>query len=270
MKLKTFISLVLITINFNALLCLKLDTKQLYLDIMKKILINTIYEDFSTFPDKNKNKYNKEIREEGKDWPAVAHTMVGLKRLDNIQYCVENVLKNKIPGDLVETGVWRGGSTIFMRAILKAYNINDRNVWVVDSFQGLPKSDEKNYPADKGMDWSKIKELSVSLETVKSNFLKYDLLDDQVKFLKGWFKDTLPSAPIEKIAVLRLDGDMYESTMDSLNNLYAKVLKGGFVIVDDWCVPACVKAVNDFRRLHNITDPIIKVDFTGVYWQKTQ
>jgi hypothetical protein len=84
------------------------------------------------------------------------------------------------------------------------------------------------------------------MEEVKKNFEKYNLLDNNVKFLKGWFKDTLPSAPIESLAILRLDGDLYESTMDGLINLYSKLSKGGFIIIDDWgAFPACKQAVKD-------------------------
>jgi O-methyltransferase len=89
----------------------------------------------------------------------------------------------------------------------------------------------------------KARELAVSLEQVKANFDRYGLLDDQVRFLKGWFRDTLPVAPIERLAVLRLDGDMYESPMDTLVNLYPKLSEGGYVIVDDYgAIPACRQA----------------------------
>ena len=95
-------------------------------------------------------------------------------------------------------------------------------------------------------------------------------MDDQVCFLKGWFKDTLPTAPIEKLAILRLDGDMYESTMDGLRSLYHKLSPGGFLIVDDYgAVDACREAVCDFRNEHGIDDEIVKIDWGGVYWQKT-
>jgi hypothetical protein len=199
----------------------------------------------------------------------MAHTMIGLKRLDNIQYCVEEVIKNNIPGDLIETGVWRGGATILMRAILKTHGITNRRVWVADSFEGLPKPEGEIYPHDRGDKHYTHKELAVSLEQVKQNFQKYGLLDEQVCFLKGWFKDTLPNATIERISVARLDGDMYESTMDALNNLYHKISVGGFLIVDDYgAVKGCKNAVLDFRNKHAIKEKIITIDWTGVYWQK--
>ena len=107
------------------------------------------------------------------------------------------------------------------------------------------------------------------IEQVQENFKRFDLLDDKVKFLKGWFKDTLPSAPIDHLAIIRLDGDMYESTMDGLVNLYHKLSSGGFIIIDDYgTIPACKKAVHDFRDKNGITEEIINIDDSGYYWQK--
>jgi hypothetical protein len=196
--------------------------------------------------------------------------MVGLKRLGNIQYCITQVLQKNVRGDFVETGVWRGGSSIFMRAVLKAYGVRDRIVWVADSFEGLPKPDGR-YQQDEGdKHWKSNAVLGISLEQVKANFAKYGLLDEQVRFLKGWFKDTLPAAPIDQLAILRLDGDMYSSTMDALQSLYSKLSPGGFLIVDDYgSTPVCRKAVDDFRSQHQITDPIQKIDWTGAFWEKT-
>ncbi len=212
--------------------------------------------------------FDAKLREEGIDWPADAESMVGLKRLANIRECVEQSLTDGVPGDLVETGVWRGGSCIYMRGILAAYGDPDRKVWVCDSFEGLPEHDGR-YEADIGDQFHTFSELAISVEEVQENFSRYGLLDDRVEFLKGWFADTLGEAPIEQIAVLRLDGDMYSSTMDALEPLYDKVSPGGFVIVDDYgAVPACAQAVHDFRDARGITDEIHKVDWTGAYWRK--
>ena len=197
------------------------------------------------------------------------HSMIGRKRIDNLHYCIEKVLSDDIPGDLIETGVWRGGATIFMRGVLAAHNVNDRTVWVADSFEGLPPP---TLPQDQGADLTKDKFpiLSVGLDRVKELFLRYDLLDDKVRFLKGWFKDTLPVAPIDQLSILRLDGDLYESTMDALRALYDKVSIGGFVIVDDYnALEMCKMAVDDFREERRIDDEIIKIDSLSVYWVKT-
>jgi O-methyltransferase len=213
---------------------------------------------------------DEKAKEEGKVWPEFAHTMIGLKRLASIKHCAETVIKEGVPGDFIETGVWRGGASIFMRAILHAHGVKDRTVWVADSFQGLPPPDAEKYPADRGANWHEPEFLAVSLEQVKEHFAKYNMLDDQVKFLKGWFKDTLPVAPIKQLAVVRLDGDMYESTMDGLVNLYPKLSKGGFLIVDDYGdVEACRRAISDYREKHGIKDPLQKTDWAEVYWRKS-
>ena len=208
-------------------------------------------------------------REDGRDWPIEAETMVGLKRLDNLQHCVTSVIRDGVPGDLIETGVWRGGSSIFMRAVLKAYGDCSRKVWLADSFCGLPQPDPARYPVDRGDTLWTYQELAISLEEVKANFSRYGLLDEQVAFLPGWFRDTLPSAPINRLAVLRLDGDLYESTMDALSALYHKVSPGGFIIVDDYGLPTCRAAIEDFRRARGITDQIHQIDWTGAFWQRS-
>ncbi|MEM8535763.1 MAG: TylF/MycF/NovP-related O-methyltransferase [Chloroflexota bacterium] len=206
-------------------------------------------------------------------WFGNALTMCGTKKLDNVQFCVESCLNDGISGDFVECGVWRGGVCMWMRGILAAHGVTDRTVWVVDSFQGMPKPPEDsidtrlyNFPQlIKANHWA------VDQDTVKANFQRYGLLDKQVQFIPGWFEDTLPAAPIERIAVLRLDGDYYQSTMDILNNLYPRLMPGGYVIVDDWGLDQICgekQAVIDYRDTHGITDEIVEVDWQSVYWRK--
>jgi O-methyltransferase len=189
--------------------------------------------------------------------------------MDNLQYCVETVIQDEVPGDLIETGVWRGGATILMRGVLKAYGDTTRKVWVADSFEGLPAPDAARYPADAIDSYSG--QLMVGVDQVRHNFERYGLLDDQVEFLVGWFKDTLPQAPIERLAVLRLDGDMYESTWQAIEALYPKLSPGGFCIVDDYSsfAPQCGQAIDDYRRAHGIDDEIVGIDEDAVFWRKT-
>ncbi|MBS0192113.1 MAG: TylF/MycF/NovP-related O-methyltransferase [Phycisphaerales bacterium] len=205
---------------------------------------------------------------EGRKCSYDAESMIGQFRMNNLHDAVRTIMREGVPGDLVEAGVWRGGATIFLRAALWAYGDQTRKVWAADSFEGLPKPN-KDIEADAGYDLSSVVELSVSLEDVQENFKRYGWLDDRVKFLKGWFKDTLPTAPIESIALLRADGDLYESTMDVLRSLYDKVSPGGFVVIDDYGAwPPCRKAVDEFRAARGITDPIEIIDWSGVYWRK--
>lgn len=214
--------------------------------------------------------YDKNRRQLGRDWPGMAHTMIGIRRLDNIQHCIECALNHGIPGDVIETGVWRGGATIFMRGVLKAHGVTDRFVWVADSFEGLPRPNLEKYPADANSGYHLLLNLAISIDEVRANFERYGLLDSQVRFLKGWFKDTLPSAPFSSFAVIRLDGDMYESTMDALVNLYPRLSRGGYIILDDYGLRdgLCKQAVTDYRTQHEIVDEITDIDGWGAYWRK--
>ncbi len=217
----------------------------------------------------SKKSFNwPDVRAEGRDWPWFAQTMVGAKRLDNVQRCVEQVLADGVPGDLIETGVWRGGVVIFMRAILDAYGDPDRLVFAADSFAGLPPPDEA-FHADAGSRLHTAEVLAVSRAEVEQNFDLYGLLDERVRFLEGWFKDTLPTVHDRTWAVVRLDGDMYESTMESLTNLYPGLAPGGFLIVDDYTYDPCRRAVEDFRSANGITEPIESIDWLGGYWRRS-
>jgi len=301
------------------------DAKALYLDLIKRALANILYEDVPSWIfDRASNKivaaerFHLEHRITGEDSPTTAHTMIGMKRLDNIQFCLEEVLKNKVPGDVIETGVLAGGATIFMRAILKAHKDKRRRVFVCDSFMAQP-----TVPAPKLAQWllkaaasvpdkawqrqlfnilqtvNPVKSLphaqnpgddlveyamqilqngdkmaipkrDTSLEGVRANFARYGLLDEQVVFVKGYFSETLPDLDSNALSLIRLDGDLYESTMDSLENLYPKLSHGGYCIIDDFStLTDCRKAVENYRAKHGITDALQTIDYQAVFWQKS-
>lgn len=185
-------------------------------------------------------------------------TLLDWNSLENIHEVIKKTVENNIDGHFVETGVWKGGACILAKSI---YNELDpsRKVYCADSFEGLPKPSSE-FPQDSGDTHYLDPMLSVSLEEVKSNFEKFNLLDEKVIFIKGWFKDTMPNFPDDKISILRLDGDMYESTIQVLNALYDKLSIGGYCIIDDYHHKGCELAIRDFRDKKNITSPIIKVD----------
>ncbi len=248
----------------------------LYLDLLKKSLTNTLH---VVGPDSNQEDEGFDVDgfiNHTINGPAVS--MLPTVRFDNLQFCIADVVAANVPGDFIETGVWRGGATIFMRAMLKALEIMDRIVWVADSFEGLPEPDPDKFPVEarthQGAVMTKVyNHFAADIDEVKSNFTAYGVLDDQVRFLKGWFKDTLPSAPIGPLAIMRLDGDYYESTMDALNNLYDKLSIGGYAIIDDYGEDSwtyCRKAVDDFRRARKIEESMIQVDSKCFYWQRSR
>jgi O-methyltransferase len=238
-----------------------------YLDLLIKILINSIYQDGSIHPG-GSDQFVASDRAEGKDWPRYAHSMAGAARLHSLKNLVIKTLKEKIPGHYIETGVWRGGCSILMKGIISICGEKSRKVYVADSFEGLPPPKSDLFPADLGDNLFEYKELAISLEQVKANFTKYDLLDSNVVFVKGFFDITLPKLKAGPFAIIRLDGDMYESTIVALENLYPKLSPGGFVIIDDYALPACKKAVDYFRSQHKIKARVTHTDWTGIWWRK--
>jgi O-methyltransferase len=234
--------------------------RSIFIDLLMEVIIGTIYKD----PDENINK----IRIEGSGTSNNSYSLIGQKRLKNLRELIEVVIKAGIPGDFIETGVWRGGACILMRGILAAYGIADRFVYLADSFKGVPEPNIDKFPADehlKGLH----KAFEVPIEQVKANFEAFGLLDSQVIFVEGWFKDTLSSLSESRFALIRLDGDLYESTVQALDALYPLLSPGGFVIVDDYgAFEPCRRAVGEYREKHSITAPLQKVDWTGVWWRK--
>lgn len=255
---------------------------RLKLDFLKRILTDSVNnEEIYLFFTDNKGQYppkdvmrnvvNSKASDDiigGLVHPARGFTMIGLKRLNNVHDSLDYIRLNNIDGDIIETGVWRGGCCIFIKAYLDLYGMKNK-VFVADSFDGLPVPDTEKYPVDEGDMHYTYNHLKVSLEQVQENFKKCNALDENVIFLKGWFSDTLPdNDTIGKLAILRFDGDMYGSTMDVLNALYSKVVDKGIIIIDDYCLPNCVKAVTDFRNQNNIADELKVVDTCGVWWYK--
>lgn len=309
----------------------------LYLDLLKRCVLNLIYEDLSfpqTLDDQNGNsesaeglfsrvsagvlfaasrrqvfkglsgytqritprslrtlsEFDREKRLDGRDFPSQAHTMIGMRRLDNIQALVDDVLRNDVPGDLIETGVWRGGSTIFMRGVLKARGVRDRRVWVADSFAGMPTPGqdgmERSFTSEEQTEtWRNIirrhplgvmvmaarLRQGTTYEEVREHFARYDLLDEQVEFLPGWFHETLPTAPISSLALIRMDGDLYDSTHHALTWLYPKLSVGGYAVVDDYgSFSECRRAVHDYLDAAGLEADLQRVDAHAVFWQKRE
>lgn len=198
-------------------------------------------------------------------------TMTDRATVDHLQACIDTVLSEGVPGDLIETGAWKGGLTVLMRGVLQARGVVDRRVWVADSFSGLPRPDYRSPIADSLFFFltEPLDRLWIQQSHTEATFRKYGLLDEQVRFLPGMFADTLPSAPIERLAVLRLDGDWYDSTKCALEALYPRLSPGGFVEIDDYGMPlGCRQAVDQYRRNHGIDEPMQWVNHQVVFWRK--
>lgn len=245
--------------------------KNLKIDLFKKYLTGTVGTNEPKISDPTflKDFFNHYIKGE-------AYTMLPMVRLDNLQFLMDQILANNIPGDFIEAGVWRGGACMLMQFILKEWKETKRKVWVADSFKGLPEptvgydKELKSYNSAMMQDKDGFNLFSVSKDVVMDNFREFGLLDVNVHFLEGWFSETLPNARIRTLALMRLDGDYYESTMTSLQYLYPKLSKGGYVIVDDYGETkwtACKEAVDQYRKEKKISAPIIQVDSKCIFWR---
>jgi O-methyltransferase len=246
-----------------------LSIRNRYLNLLEAALTGSLHKDPSvaSMLAETTGTYNEPVRAIGIDWPRSGQTMIGHARMRNLRHACEAAILDNIPGDFLEAGVWRGGACIFMRGILEAYGDTQRRVFVADSFKGLPPPNTDGYPEDADSTFHMDPLLAVSRKEVEDNFRRYGLLDSRVVFLEGWFKDTLPAAPIERLSVLRVDGDMYESTIQALESCYSKVSSGGTVIIDDFhVVEGCARATDDFRARHGITSRLLQIDNIGVWW----
>jgi len=195
------------------------------------------------------------------DPPFPGYTLATVGLLNHLQTILEDVLNNDIPGDFVETGVWRGGQTILMRAVLDAAADATRHVWVCDSFEGVPApraGGKQDASVDETVEWEPGL-YNASLETVQSNFRRFGLLDDRVHFVKGHFVTTMRTIEVQRISVLRLDADTWDATMDVLQALYDRVSEGGYIIIDDFHLTGARGATLEFRHLQGITDPLLPV-----------
>ena len=208
------------------------------------------------------------LRVMGADWPFSGLTMVGLKRLDDFQTCIESVVADRITGDVIEAGTWRGGASILARATLDCLGVGERTVWIADSFKGLPAPDAEGFPEDAELDLSQVGYLAAPAAEVRGYFARFEL-DHDIELVEGFFDETLPALRGQPWSVIRLDGDTYEATWLGLESLYPSLSTGGYVIVDDYgLITECRRAVDDYRVEHGISDPIEWIDRQAVRWRR--
>jgi O-methyltransferase len=217
-------------------------------------------------PDEDQRRW----RVDGSDWPLNGLTMVGLRRLDDLQACVESVVGDGVAGDLIEAGAWRGGASILMRGTLDTLGAQARTVWVADSFQGFPQPRSGSEDRELDLHMSAIDFLAPSLEEVRGYFARFGF-QSGVEFVPGFFEETMEQLRGRRWSVIRLDADGYNATRLALDALYPGLEVGGYLIIDDYFhfhLPVCRRAVDDFRREHGITEPIARIDWTGARWRR--
>lgn len=220
-------------------------------------------------------------------WVTLGDSMQTEARLANVRHLLVDAAHRGLSGNFLEAGVWRGGGSLYARMIQTYFTNPHSHVFVCDSFEGLPPARDERHAWENY--YAKWRYLSVPLDKVQGIFKRYGLDDPQhVHFFQGFFNESMPRVRAEllrsgqKLSVLRLDGDMYESTIDILYQLYDLVEVGGWIIIDDWnwneknlkrplfgALPASL----DFRRLHGIEDSehgMIDIDGVGAFWRKAR
>ena len=253
------------------------ETRRAYLDLLKLALCDLVAPETETVEMTEAGQVRRvlagdelERRIAGKEWPLQGLSMCGYPRLADLQRCVETIVAEGSEGDLIEAGVWRGGASILARATLDTLGADERTVWLADSFQGLPPPDAEGFPEDRAMDLHEIDFLAVSQEDVRANFARLGL-DHGVRFVEGFFGETLPALRGNRWALIRLDADMYESTWQTLEALYPGLAQGGYVIFDDYGdIEEGRRAMDDFRRQRGIETPLEWVDHTCVRWRREE
>ena len=198
------------------------------------------------------------------------YTKVSVKRLINLYRLVQKVNQLNLPGDIVECGVWNGGSAAIMGVADRDDETSGkvRQLWLFDSFRGLPPPSNKDGKQAKAAYFSGW--CQGEPEKVKQIFRRFRLSLQHVNMIAGWFDETLETADLQTIALLHIDADWYASVKIVLETFYDKVVEGGFVVLDDyWRWPGCREAVTDYLREHQIQGVVLKrSDWHGVYFQK--
>ena len=241
--------------------------QQRYLDLIKRTVTNYV----QLGDDAPFNRYNPAGFYDPKvsEWtiPPIARplTLQNVQMLELIELHFERILSENVPGDLIEAGVWRGGAIVFMRALLAAHEASDRQVIAADSFAGIPQSEK--FKHDTVNTWTDRWE--AGLAEVRAAIARFDLLDDRVELLEGYFADTLPSLAQRELALIRLDSDSFESTETSLVHLYPLLHRGGVVIIDDWHLIGCRIAVDNYRKKNKLSGEV-QVTAGNGWWIKQE
>ncbi|MDP4283473.1 MAG: TylF/MycF/NovP-related O-methyltransferase [Bacteroidota bacterium] len=202
-------------------------------------------------------------------------TMTSIERQVVLSRAIDYLVKNQIQGDIVECGVWKGGSMMLIAKRLMQLKDSDRNLFLFDTFEGMSAPDERDFsPIDNlaaqdllnkenRLDGNNVWCYS-SLDEVKSNLKKTNYPEGKLFYFKGKVEETLPEPMVGQIALLRLDTDWYESTRHELEVLYDKIVTGGILIIDDyghWS--GSKKAVDEFIEKRNLKIFLNRIDYTG-------
>ena len=197
------------------------------------------------------------------------YTMVEIERCYALYTAVKYILKNNIPGDFVECGVWKGGSSMLIALMLKKGNILDRKIYMYDTFTGMTEPGNNDGEIEKE-EWSKMQKADgsndwcfASYEEVVTNMESTGYPTENIKLVKGKVEDTIPGIIPTTISMLRLDTDWYESTKHELTHLFPLLKKSGILIIDDYGAWQGARKAVDEHFAGNKLAYLNRIDFTG-------
>lgn len=229
--------------------------EKFFSEFKQKAIINTLYADYTA----EEILIINEVSE---------FTLTNSERIVSLIRAVQHLEKHNIPGDIVECGVWKGGSIIAILKTLMALKSFDRNIYLYDTFEGMsvPNAIDLSYKGESALKFYSENEdyCNSSLEEVKKNVQKIGYPNDKIHYVKGKVEDTIPSYGVSKeISLLRLDTDWYESTLHELIHLFPRLTTGGLIIIDDyghW--QGCKKAVDEYLKNNGIELFLSRIDYT--------
>lgn len=259
------------------------------LAFFRDAVLNRLYNDFDQVID-------------GREWPpsAYALSMAGIRRADNFAAAVSQAVVDQVPGQIIETGVWRGGLSFLAAQTLDVMGATTRRAYLADSFAGIPKppndgrrySDQDHIAHKLGsgtlkttsgghLALTKVTDIlnNNSVEWVQRDARRFRLKSSRLRFVPGFFNESLKRLVEEEhdvqFAVVRLDGDTYFSTWDAITVLYPRLSPGGFVLIDDFTNwNGCRDAIKHYRKRHKIKEPLTLIphrygeQHMGAYWRK--
>lgn len=211
---------------------------------------------------------------------VTGYTMTGYEKIHALVESVKYIAKNKIDGAMVECGVWRGGSVMAMSWILDSLGDRNRDIYLYDTFSGMSKPTEidRSYNGESAQEEHARKAISenasdwcaCSMEEVQRNVSLTGYPPEKFHFIKGKVQDTIPGTMPEKIALLRLDTDWYESTKHELIHLFPRIVPHGVIIIDDyghW--QGAKKAVDEFIEQNHLCILLQRINYSGRIAVKT-
>jgi O-methyltransferase len=200
---------------------------------------------------------------------VLPYTLAGAERVHNLYALAERIENENIPGDVIECGVCNGGTAAVLARFASQSKLG-RTIWLLDSFQGMPETTIEDVDGPGGdVATAHIGKELGSEARVRDVLKLVGAKMDRVRIVPGWFQDTFPRVSAQRVALLNIDADWYESVKLCLTTFFDRVVPGGFVSIDDyghW--PGCKKAVDEFLVDRGLVIQLHRVDYTAHWFQK--